>query len=290
MAKNQNNENQNYINSSIEKENNQNNNPNITFDEIEEASQNTLFDRVFQNEAFHSSLDSFMNEYSPNIYLPLTSSDNSFNQSQRKKIGDFEPIGQWSSNIKSLSEKNNYIFDNSFNNNKKQIGNFSLNNTLSLPEIINFYVFNLEVFKIDFNSIYRIIKDRKGPYNIKPPFVQIENIKKIGLVHKLWSYLDSIYDDEEDFNETIKKGVIYTNMFNNLNSIKTEKNEDLKRWQEPYEMFKRIKTHIVQEMINSTNTFDDIKYKLKKINYLAINEPIKADFNIALIGKSFLMM
>ena len=74
-------------------------------------------------------------------------------------------------------------------------------------------------------------------------------------------------------------------MFNNLNSIKTEKNEDLKRWQEPDEMFKRVKTHIVLEMINSTNTFDDIKYKLKKINYLAINEPIKADFNIALIGK-----
>ena len=73
-----------------------------------------------------------MNEYSPNIYLPLTSSNNSFNQSQRNITSGFELIRQWNNNINFLSEKKNYIFDNSFNNNKNQNGNFSLNNTLYL--------------------------------------------------------------------------------------------------------------------------------------------------------------
>ena len=146
------------------------------------------------------------------------------------------------------------------------------------PRNIKLYVFSIDQFKIDYKPENNNIINTE-----EPVFFGIEDIKKIPNIAFIWSGKGNIFKNEEDFDNTIKNGKIYKNMFNALNNIKEEK-VDLKRAQEPDEMSKRIKTLVMQQNINSVNKFDEFKYnELEMIDKNKISEQIKADFQLCLL-------
>ena len=146
------------------------------------------------------------------------------------------------------------------------------------PRNVKLYVFSIDQFKIDYKPANNNITNTE-----EPVFFGIEDIKKIPNIAFIWSGEGNIFKNEEDFDNTIKNGKIYKNMFNALNNIKEEK-VDLKRAQEPDEMSKRIKTLVMQQNINSANKFDEFKYnELEMIDKNKISEQIKADFQLCLL-------
>ena len=145
------------------------------------------------------------------------------------------------------------------------------------PRNIKLYVFSIDQFKIDYKPENNNIINTE-----EPVFFGIEDIKKIPNIAFIWSGEGNIFKNEEDFDNTIKNGKIYKNMFNALNGIKEK--VDLKRAQEPDEMSKRIKTLVMQQNINSVNKFDEFKYnELEMIDKNKISEQIKADFQLCLL-------
>ena len=145
------------------------------------------------------------------------------------------------------------------------------------PRNIKLYVFSIDQFKIDYKPENNNIINTE-----EPVFFGIEDIKKIPNIASIWSGEGNIFKNEEDFDNNIKNGKIYKNMFNALNGIKEK--VDLKRAQEPDEMSKRIKTLVMQQSINSANKFDEFKYnELEMIDKNKISEQIKADFQLCLL-------
>ena len=145
------------------------------------------------------------------------------------------------------------------------------------PRNIKLYVFSIDQFKIDYKPENNNIINTE-----EPVFFGIEDIKKIPNIASIWSGEGNIFKNEEDFDNNIKNGKIYKNMFNALNGIKEK--VDLKRAQEPDEMSKRIKTLVMQQSINSANKFDELKNnELEMIDKNKISEQIKADFQLCLL-------
>ena len=178
--------------------------------------------------------------------------------------------------------KNN-IYEN--NKNDEDIKNSNLPNCIkfSYSSIFNYNVFK-KYYDNENNSSINIINSLYE--NEPPPFFSIEKIKIIPIIQQLWSGINSIFDNEKHFNNTVKNGIIYNYLFNYLNLIKNKNIKVSSRNHMPDEMSKKYKTFIIQEVINSINSFEEMKNnEIIRIDNDAIYEPIKADFQLALLRK-----
>ena len=225
----------------------------------------------------------------------FSDSDFSFfnnNKSFRNENKNQEDINNLGNNL--LLPINN--FSNNINSNKRTIfdiaksprditvqitnnnGNLYIFNS-NIHEKIELSVFNYEVFKKNYKDIQKKI------LNTEPQFFSIETIKRNYDLSRLWSgFSPSIFMDEDDFDNTIKNGVIYGNLFNILNKNKAK--IELDRAKEPDEMSQKLKTFLLQQILNSTNSYEEfLNNKLEKINKKLIYQPIKADFLLFLLGQ-----
>ena len=221
--------------------------------------------------------------YNENLILNLPENNISFNINENEELFGIYDIR----NLDCLND--NYFltkkrFKDFFDEQDKEDLYFSSKNKKAIfktekqPRNIKLYVFSIDQFKIDYKPENNNIINTE-----EPVFFGIEDIKKIPNIAFIWSGEGNIFKNEEDFDNTIKNGKIYKNMFNALNNIKEEK-VDLKRAQEPDEMSKRIKTLVMQQNINSVNKFDEFKYnELEMIDKNKISEQIKADFQLCLL-------
>ena len=277
--------------------NNENHNLNLT-QNIPHTNLNIFSNNDFSNNNDYHNLNltpptnlnnKFRNIYYTNynenlIYLILNLPENniSFNINENEELFGIYDIR----NLDCLND--NYFltkkrFKDSFDEPDKEDLYFSPKNKKSIfkiekqPRNIKLYVFSINQFKIDYKIENNNITNTEGPL-----FFWIEDIKKIPNIASIWSGEGNIFKNEEDFDNTIKNGKIYKNMFNALNGIKEK--VDLKRAQEPDEMSKRIKTLVMQQSINSANKFDEFKYnELEMIDKNKISEQIKADFQLCFL-------
>ena len=234
----------------------------------------TNFNNTFRNI--------YYTNYNENLILNLTENNISFNINENDELFGIYDIR----NLDCLND--NYFltkksFKDSFDEPDKEDLYFSSKNKKAIfktekqPRNIKLYVFSIDQFKIDYKPENNNITNTEEPL-----FFGIEDIKKIPNIASIWSGEGNIFKNEEDFDNTIKNGKIYKNMFNALNGIKEK--VDLKRSQEPDEMSKRIKTLVMQQSINSANKFDEFKYnELEMIDKNKISEQIKADFQLCLL-------
>ena len=98
-------------------------------------------------------------------------------------------------------------------------------------------------------------------------------------IAKVWSQESQIFENENDFYNTLKNGKIYQNVLMFLSEKKRIKAK--KRKYDPDGMINKIKTELLDSILNYINSFDEMKnneiYKLKKN---LINNKIGADFNL----------
>jgi len=147
--------------------------------------------------------------------------------------------------------------------------------------------FNYNTFKKNYNKkdIARI--ESKG----EPKFIGMDTIikSKLEQIKCLWTGKNPIFEDEKDFNDTIKRGIIYGYL---LSFLKKEKEIiELKRSRQPDEMSQKIKSFVLEEIINSTNKFDEFQnYKLDKIDKHKVYEPTKRDFQLSLLEKEIYLI
>ena len=261
-------------------------------------------------------------EITPNetkiLYLSSNESDTNNNRVQymnnnillnRKRN---EPINLYEKNLIPNTTNNNILFDainnNNINNNNnhnhnkevifhiekvpknniyENIKNCEYINNSNLPTYIYFSnssVFNYNEFK---NKKKNSIFNKINEFDEEPPlFFSIEDIKNIPFIQQLWSGNNSIYNSEEDFNNSVENGKIYTYLFNNLHSIKNKDIKELSRYHKADEMSQKYKTFVIQGMINSINSFKEMKNnEIDKIDIDTIYGPIKGDFQLALLRK-----
>ena len=115
----------------------------------------------------------------------------------------------------------------------------------------------------------------------EPLFISIEyilkNFKKY--IEKLWSKENQIFENEKDFNNTLKNGIIYQNVYKLLSEGKRYK--DKFRKFDADVMITKIKTHLQESIRNYINSFDVMKYcEIYKLKKGLINKKIKANFNL----------
>ena len=221
-----------------------------------------------------------------NNFLKNEGLDYLYSQSRKSNNIENNNNNELENNSEVLSR--NAIF-NIPNNNQDQRSNKNfLNKKKNLPKDNNNYNDNIDVFNIQkFKKNYENIYSKKFPSKIKPPsLLEYEEIKKkFPDISQLWSgdnKVHKIYTDEEDFNNTIKSGKITRNILNILNNKKEK--IDLKRWHQPDEMCQKYKTLLIQESINSINTYDEfINNKIEIIDKYKIYEIKKVDFNLILL-------
>ena len=263
--------------------NNENHNLNLT-QNIPHTNLNIFSNNDFSNNNDYHNLNlTPPTNYNENLILNLPENNISFNINENEELFGIYDIR----NLDCLND--NYFltkkrFKDSFDEPDKEDLYFSSKNKKAIfktekqPRNIKLYVFSIDQFKIDYKPENNNIINTE-----EPVFFGIEDIKKIPNIAFIWSGEGNIFKNEEDFDNTIKNGKIYKNMFNALNNIKEEK-VDLKRAQEPDEMSKRIKTLVMQQNINSVNKFDEFKYnELEMIDKNKISEQIKADFQLCLL-------
>ena len=114
-------------------------------------------------------------------------------------------------------------------------------------------------------------------------------IKNFNQIQKLWDTEGGIFEDEKDFNDTIKRGIIYRYLF--LFLIGKKGKIPLERSRQPDEMSQKIKSFVLEEIINSTNKFNEFKnYKLDKIDKHKVYEPTKRDFQLSLLEKEIYLI
>jgi hypothetical protein len=141
----------------------------------------------------------------------------------------------------------------------------------SITEEIVISPFNYKIFEKN-ESKYKSIKFDE------PLFISIEyilkNFKKY--IEKLWSKENQIFENENDFNITLKNGKIYQNVYKLLSENK--KYHDKKRADE---MINKIKTQLQESYLNYANSFDVMKYcEIYKPKKDLINNKIKSNFNL----------
>jgi hypothetical protein len=129
---------------------------------------------------------------------------------------------------------------------------------------------------------YKIFEKNESKYNSikfdEPLFISIEyilkNFKKY--IEKLWSKENQIFENENDFNITLKNGIIYQNVYKLLSENK--KYHDKKRADE---MINKIKTQLQESYLNYANSFDIMKYcEIYKPKKGLISNQIKSNFNL----------
>ena len=228
----------------------------------------------------------YMESDCQNIFLKNEGLDYFFSQSRKSNNIENNNNNELENNSEVLSR--NAIFNIPNNNQDQRSNKDFLNKKKNLPNDNNNYNDNIDVFNIQkFKKNYENIYSKKFPSKIKPPsLLEFEEIKKkFPDISQLWSgdnKVHKIYTDEEDFNNTIKIGKITRNI---LNILKNKKEKiDLKRWHQPDEMCQKYKTLLIQESINSINTYDEfINNKIEIIDKYKIYEIKKVDFNLILL-------
>ena len=145
--------------------------------------------------------------------------------------------------------------------------------------------FNYDTFKKNYNEedIDRI--ESKG----EPELIDMKTIieSKLEQIKCLWAGKNPIFKDKNDLNNT--NGNIYRYL---LLFLKKEKeNIQLIRSRQPDEMSQKIKSFVLDEIINSTNKFDEFNnYKLDKIDKHKVYEPTKRDFQLSLLEKEIYLI
>lgn len=173
-------------------------------------------------------------------------------------------------NINYKNEKNELFSKN--DNNLKNIINIEEN----LPQNINLYTFNYLYFKKNYYLKYQ-------KFNIKgPAFIAIENIIDTYRenIKILWKSDILIFENENDLRNIEENSLIYKNLLNFLENKKQEAN--LNRKFMPDEMSNKIKTLLLEQIMDGFNSSEEIKnnnIKIKKIDANLINNQNKGDFN-----------
>ena len=161
--------------------------------------------------------------------------------------------------------------------------NYNDNKIFDIKKIM--YVFNIQVYKKN----YKKNNSEKYPFKIdkiEPPSLLVfdEIKKRFTGFSNLWGGKNTIFTNEEDFNDIVNKGDITRNILNILEN-KKEKIE-LKRAMQPDEMCQKYKALLVQESINSINSYNEfIDNKIEIIDKYKIYEAKKADFNLILLDQ-----
>ena len=145
--------------------------------------------------------------------------------------------------------------------------------------------FNYDTFKKNYNEedIDRI-KSKS-----EPKLIDMDTIieSKLEQIKRLWTGKNPIFKDKDDLNNA--NGNIYRYL---LSFLKKEKeNIQLIRSRQPDEMSQKIKSFVLDEIINSTNKFDEFQnYKLDKIDKHKVYEPTKRDFQLSLLEKEIYLI
>ena len=145
--------------------------------------------------------------------------------------------------------------------------------------------FNYDTFKKNYNKEDIDRSEPKG----EPEFIDMDTIikSKLEQIKRLWTGKNPIFKDKNDLNNT--NGNIYRYL---LLFLKKEKeNIQLIRSRQPDEMSQKIKSFVLEEIINSTNKFDEFNnYKLDKIDKHKVYEPTKRDFQLSLLEKEIYLI
>ena len=208
-----------------------------------------------------------------------TISDDLLNTDSRKCLDEI----QLHNFPKYPKASNNNINHNEIINKKKKEKNiFSISKIVPPTS-----PFNYETFKKNYNKEDIDRSEPKG----EPEFIDMDKIikSKLEQIKRLWTGKNPIFEDEKDFNDTIKRGIIYGYL---LSFLKKEKEIiELKRSRQPDEMSQKIKSFVLEEIINSTNKFDEFQnYKLDKIDKHKVYEPTKRDFQLSLLEKEIYLI
>ena len=145
--------------------------------------------------------------------------------------------------------------------------------------------FNYDTFKKNYNKEDIDRSEPKG----EPEFIDMDTIikSKLEQIKCLWTGKNPIFKDKNDLNNT--NGNIYRYL---LLFLKKEKeNIQLIRSRQPDEMSQKIKSFVLDEILNSTNKFDEFQnYKLDKIDKHKVYEPTKRDFQLSLLEKEIYLI
>lgn len=145
--------------------------------------------------------------------------------------------------------------------------------------------FNYDTFKKNYNKEDIDRSEPKG----EPEFIDMDTIikSKLEQIKRLWTGKNPIFKDKNDLNNT--NGNIYRYL---LSFLKKEKeNIQLIRSRQPDEMSQKIKSFVLDEILNSTNKFDEFNnYKLDKIDKHKVYEPTKRDFQLSLLEKEIYLI
>ena len=145
--------------------------------------------------------------------------------------------------------------------------------------------FNYDTFKKNYNEEDIDRRESKG----EPELIDMKTIieSKLEQIKRLWTGKNPIFKDKNDLNNT--NGNIYRYL---LSFLKKEKeNIQLIRSRQPDEMSQKIKSFVLDEILNSTNKFDEFNnYKLDKIDKHKVYEPTKRDFQLSLLEKEIYLI
>lgn len=218
-------------------------------------------------------------------------------QNSHKKLSEFKPPDSNNNNTSKnnfLKQKKNRLENDIHNINKTETKQNNDNNKIfKIKKEYKINLFNIEEFKKKSKIKDANINENKIQQH---PFFPIEEIKKIENIRNLWSNENGIFKDEKDFDEIIENEKICKNIINILNEKKEtiedklskpkKEIEQLKRSQQLDEMCQKFKTLLIQEIISSTNTFDEFKInKIEKIKKNKIYTSTKVDFQLALLDQ-----
>ena len=178
-----------------------------------------------------------------------------------------------------ITPNNNINHNEIINKKKKEKNIFSISKIVPPTS-----PFNYDTFKKNYNEedIDRI--ESKG----EPELIDMKTIieSKLEQIKRLWTGKNPIFKDKNDLNTN---GNIYGYLLSFL-SMKKE-NIQLIRSRQPDEMSQKIKSFVLDEILNSTNKFDEFNnYKLDKIDKHKVYEPTKRDFQLSLLEKEIYLI
>ena len=179
-----------------------------------------------------------------------------------------------------ITPNNNINHNEIINKKKKEKNIFSISKIVPPTS-----PFNYDTFKKNYNKEDIDRSEPKG----EPEFIDMDTIikSKLEQIKRLWTGKNPIFKDKNDLNNT--NGNIYRYL---LLFLKKEKeNIQLIRSRQPDEMSQKIKSFVLDEILNSTNKFDEFNnYKLDKIDKHKVYEPTKRDFQLSLLEKEIYLI
>ena len=260
-------------------------NPNITepyFNDKDSDSHN--MEEGTQNNEYNSDSENDNN----------TISDDLLNTDSRKCLDEI----QLHNFPKYPNTSNNNINHNEIINKKKKEKNiFSISKIVPQKSPFNYDKFNCNFNEGDITPFnYDTFKKNYDEEDIdriksksEPKLIDMDTIieSKLEQIKRLWTGKNPIFKDKDDLNNA--NGNIYRYL---LSFLKKEKeNIQLIRSRQPDEMSQKIKSFVLEEIINSTNKFDEFQnYKLDKIDKHKVYEPTKRDFQLSLLEKEIYLI